>query len=261
MKFEFKSFPADLALCIVFSLALVPLVALDVSGAARIALGLPFVLFIPGYLLIFALFPEAPDKIDDAKSIGKTRGDACAEIKQCVGKSHKVVAAADGGGGKTKNKPNSVAGGTVGKSKHKTVAAAEDDGETQKKKGIDTIERIALSFGLSIAVVPLIGLMLNYTPWGIRLTPILVSLLIFNALMVAIGLFRWLRLPADKRLVIRFEIKKPVMPKSKLDAALTVILVIAILASVVTLVYVIATPKQGEKFTEFYILGTGGKAD
>ncbi|MGB3943467.1 MAG: DUF1616 domain-containing protein, partial [Methanothrix sp.] len=32
---------------------------------------------------------------------------------------------------------------------------------------LDGIERVALSFGLSIAVVPLIGLGLNYTPWGI----------------------------------------------------------------------------------------------
>ena len=33
----------------------------------------------------------------------------------------------------------------------------------------DGIERIALSFGVSIAVVPLIGLALNYTPFGSRL--------------------------------------------------------------------------------------------
>ncbi len=31
---------------------------------------------------------------------------------------------------------------------------------------IDGIERAALSFGLSIAIVPLIGLALNFTPWG-----------------------------------------------------------------------------------------------
>jgi hypothetical protein len=36
----------------------------------------------------------------------------------------------------------------------------------------DTIERVALSLGLSLALVPMIGLLLNYTPWGIRLTPI-----------------------------------------------------------------------------------------
>jgi uncharacterized membrane protein len=48
--------------------------------------------------------------------------------------------------------------------------------------------------------------------------------------------------------------------KSRLDRALTIILIITILLSIAALVYVIVTPKQGEKFTEFYILGPGGKA-
>ena len=48
-----------------------------------------------------------------------------------------------------------------------------------KKDDLDGIERTALSFGLSIAVTPLIGLLLNYTPFGIRLEPILISLSIF----------------------------------------------------------------------------------
>ncbi|MEM1745096.1 MAG: DUF1616 domain-containing protein, partial [Candidatus Nezhaarchaeales archaeon] len=38
------------------------------------------------------------------------------------------------------------------------------------------LERLALSIGLSLALVPLVGLILNYTPWGIRLDPIMVSL-------------------------------------------------------------------------------------
>jgi len=42
---------------------------------------------------------------------------------------------------------------------------------------LDKIERVALSIGMSLALVPIIGLLLNYTPWGIRLTPITISLL------------------------------------------------------------------------------------
>jgi len=48
--------------------------------------------------------------------------------------------------------------------------------------------------------------------------------------------------------------------KGRLDKALTVILIITIIMSIAALVYVIVTPKQGEKFTEFYILGPGSKA-
>lgn len=44
-------------------------------------------------------------------------------------------------------------------------------------KNLDTIERVSLSLGMSLALVPIVGLLLNYTPWGIRLTPIVLSLL------------------------------------------------------------------------------------
>jgi uncharacterized membrane protein len=49
----------------------------------------------------------------------------------------------------------------------------------------DAIERIALSFGMSLALVSIVGLLINYTPWGIRPTPITLSLL---AMTVAFAL-------------------------------------------------------------------------
>jgi uncharacterized membrane protein len=137
-----------------------------------------------------------------------------------------------------------------------------------KKDDLDGIERIALSFGLSIAVVPLLGLGLNYTPWGIRLIPILVTLVIFTLIMCAITIYRRSELPGGEVFSVPFaaffaSIHEEIFtkPGSRVDRILTVILVISIIASVVMLVYVIVTPKQGEKFTEFYILGLGGMAD
>jgi len=41
---------------------------------------------------------------------------------------------------------------------------------------IDWIERVALAFGLSIAVVPLLGLLLNFTPFGIRPVPVFATI-------------------------------------------------------------------------------------
>ncbi|ASJ10297.1 hypothetical protein A3L12_02790 [Thermococcus sp. P6] len=132
-----------------------------------------------------------------------------------------------------------------------------------ERKELDNIERLALSFGLSIAIVPLIGLALNYTPWGIRLTPILVSLTAFNILFSIAGIYRrasavnpWIPGISLERIKEELEWEK----SSRLDKALTVVLIIAILSSIATLGYVITHPKPGEKFTEFYILGPGGKA-
>lgn len=45
-----------------------------------------------------------------------------------------------------------------------------------RRGDLSQLERLALSVGLSLALVPLVGLLLNYTPWGIRLNPIIVSL-------------------------------------------------------------------------------------
>ncbi|MCK9441063.1 MAG: DUF1616 domain-containing protein [Methanothrix sp.] len=136
-----------------------------------------------------------------------------------------------------------------------------------KKADLEGIERTALAFGLSIAVVPLIGLALNYTPWGIRLTPVVVSLAIFTIAMAVAAYWRRMNLPAPERFSIQFREtinswKTEILAdeKSRLDKALTVILIVTIFLSIAALVYVIVTPKQGEKFTEFYILGPDGKA-
>ncbi|MEM2704032.1 MAG: DUF1616 domain-containing protein [Candidatus Bathyarchaeia archaeon] len=58
------------------------------------------------------------------------------------------------------------------------------------EKTLDTIERTALSLGMSIALVPMIGLLLNYTPWGIRLTPIVLSLLTLTVAFATAALLR-----------------------------------------------------------------------
>jgi len=105
-----------------------------------------------------------------------------------------------------------------------------------KKTQLDTIERVALSFGLSIAVVPLIGLILNYTPWGIRLYPILVSLTGFIVVMSAVAWIRRFYVLPPERLSININIDfSSFGTQSKLDKALTVILIGAIIAAIGTL--------------------------
>ena len=49
-----------------------------------------------------------------------------------------------------------------------------------RREDLSQLERLALSIGLSLALVPLVGLILNYTPWGIRLNPIIISLTILT---------------------------------------------------------------------------------
>lgn len=58
------------------------------------------------------------------------------------------------------------------------------------KNEIDRIERIALSIELSITIVVIIGLLLNYTPWGIRLGPILPAISSFTLILAGVAAAR-----------------------------------------------------------------------
>jgi len=120
-----------------------------------------------------------------------------------------------------------------------------------RQDSLGGIEHLALSFGLSIAVVPLIGLILNYTPWGIRLFPILMSIALFIVATSAVGWYRQRRLPAAERFSVTFKTGAPNWGgMTKLDRGLSISLVVAIVAALVSLGYVVAAPKEGEKFTE-----------
>ncbi|MDM7934094.1 MAG: DUF1616 domain-containing protein [Methanothrix sp.] len=55
---------------------------------------------------------------------------------------------------------------------------------------LDAIERLALSIGLSICIVVLIGIGLNYTPWGIRVEPILFSVSAFTLAFAGVSAHR-----------------------------------------------------------------------
>lgn len=57
-------------------------------------------------------------------------------------------------------------------------------------KNLDSIERIALSLGMSVALGPLVGLLLNYTPWGIRLTPLVLSLFALTLVFATAAVIR-----------------------------------------------------------------------
>ncbi|RZN35147.1 MAG: DUF1616 domain-containing protein [Methanophagales archaeon ANME-1-THS] len=219
--------PEDLALVILLTVLCIPFVLIPPLNETpvRIILGLPLVLFLPGYSLIALLFPRRAD--------------------------------------------------------------------------LDVLERIALGFGLSIALVPLLGLALNYTPFGIRLSPIL-AVLTLVTVSFALGAVvrrrmipeaerfevsfaaafeqlrasfsaegvphRRERLPKPKRFILDFspfvqDLKKKFKRTGpQIDRILSVILISAIVVAIAMVIYVLVTPKQGEQFTEFYILGPGGMA-
>jgi uncharacterized membrane protein len=128
--------------------------------------------------------------------------------------------------------------------------------------GISNPQRIALSFGLSVALVPTITLILSFW-FGVTLGPLLVALALFIVICTVIAEVRRRALP----LAERFSVKLPQIQivekvfsrsKSRVDKLLSVILVLSILTLALTVGYSIAFPNPGEPFTEFYLLGANG---
>lgn len=135
-----------------------------------------------------------------------------------------------------------------------------------KKDGLENIERLALSFGLSIALVSLLGLLLKFI-FGKGLFYLLLSLCLSTIIIIVFAAYRREKLPPEKRFYVPFhriqELLKEELdiPKSKTDRIITGILIFSIVLAIGLLYFVITVPKIGEKFTEFYILGPEGKAD
>lgn len=209
-----RHLPADLA-AVVGAVALVNLAAFAPvvrASPVRVALGLAFVLFVPGYVLVAVLFPESGDPPAAAESSGE----------------------------------QPVAG---------PAATA--------RRGVDGVERAALSFGLSIAVVALLGLALDFTPWGIRLVPIMTATSGLVLAGAAIAAARRFSLPADERFRVPYRAwlrtarSEVLDPDSRVDAGLNVLLAFAVVLAVASVSFAVLVPPEGERFTAFYVLTEG----
>jgi uncharacterized membrane protein len=131
-----------------------------------------------------------------------------------------------------------------------------------KESDIDLMERCALSFGISVAVVPLIGFGLNFTPWGIRLDPIVISLTLFTLVMVLIAFYKRARLPLNEQFRIPFSeiagtIRNGIFPHkgNRVDQLLAVTLLLIVVIAIITTIYVFTVPKEGEHYSDFFVLG------
>jgi uncharacterized membrane protein len=197
----------------------------------RVVFGLTLVLFCPGYALVAALFPE--------------RG------KRAVG-----AGGDDGGDGASDADPGS-----------EPAADAESVPESARTPttgatggGIDGIERVALSIGLSVAVVPLVGLVLNFTPLGIRLVPIMVAISVLTLGATALAARRRWALPAEERLTVPYREwfsnarSELFRPATRADAALNLLLAVSLVLAATSVGYALLIPADGEEFTEFYLL-------
>lgn len=133
-----------------------------------------------------------------------------------------------------------------------------------RKESLEGIERFALSFGLSLVITSIIGFTV-YSQLGTQINYIFLVVSILTIILSFLAYIRRLNLQEEDRFNVNFKyyfnrIIESFNGESKKDKVLSIILAVSIILAISATAYVIAVPKEGEKFTEFYILGPDGKA-
>jgi len=124
-----------------------------------------------------------------------------------------------------------------------------------RKGDINGTARAALSVISSIAVTPLLGLILNSTRWGITIQSVSCTVGAFILVTSAVGSLRQMRLAPDRRFAIELRLARPAWGSGPIDVVTTGVMIMLGLGVLLTAGYLIAKPKLGEVFTEFSIVG------
>jgi uncharacterized membrane protein len=169
----------------------------------RTVLAAPFVLFVPGYALIAALFPRIsvePDRL-----------------------------------------------------------SSSDTGSAFRSRGLTLIERMTLSIGSSIALVILVGLLIEASPWKIRLGSVFLAISLLTVGAVVFATIRRLKRPSEERIDASFasiaaRAADAVRPETNIDGLLNAALMIAIVLAAATVGYGVTGTQDRGSFTELYIL-------
>ena len=198
--------PVDLVVLVTFVGAVdVALAQSFVYGTPlAVALGVPLVLFAPGYAVVAMLFPGAGPE----------------------------------------GEPNGWVRATVG----------------TERVGLTPGERLAVSFGTSLALLPLLGVALSLTGVGFAPWTVITSLSAITVGGGVVGAVRRVRLPPSERFGVPVRslasrLRSGVVgTDSALEAALNVALAIAVLAAVASLGYAVAAPSDGEQFSHLSLV-------
>jgi uncharacterized membrane protein len=130
-----------------------------------------------------------------------------------------------------------------------------------KQTDLGALERLTLSFGVSIAITSFAGLILHFTIWGLGFNSILISISIFILAAAATGYYRQSRLKENERTSFLIKLNIPAWGNmTQLNKILSVILGLTLVIAIGSLSYTLTAPKQEERFTEFYILNENGRA-
>jgi uncharacterized membrane protein len=122
-------------------------------------------------------------------------------------------------------------------------------------------ERIALTLGLSVFLLPGLGLILNFSPFGITLGSVTVSAIVFSAMASLVLWHRRKEIPENMQFPPHLELTKTLAPtrSSRIAVALYFGIAVVLVGIIYMLILFATEPQPVENFTEFYILTDDGE--
>lgn len=202
----------------------------------RPLLALPFLFFLPGYVIVAALFPTHGRHAAESEPHGADQREAEQRDSADDRREWRRVPFLPLEAG-----PRAA------------VAALPS-------RRIDLVERVALSFGVSVAVMPLFGLLLAGTPWGFRTSAVTGGLSVLVVAGAAVGTVRRLQQPEDERFgvplrrwiaTLRAAVVQPAHP---VDAMVNAALLLSVVVALSALAYGLAVPNHQAAYTDFYLV-------
>ncbi|HET7323032.1 MAG TPA: DUF1616 domain-containing protein [Halococcus sp.] len=205
-----RGLPGDLIVLIIYTVVVGGFIVVgDLSSILRFVIGIPFLLFVPGYAVLAALFPGRPSR-------------NAGQVSSLSGMSRRFTSM-----------------------------------RSIQQRGVRWGERVALSFGLSLFIIPILALILDLTPFPFRTGPIVTVLVLFSLLFALGGVVRRLRLSRAERFAVPVgywaEDFLDGITDSPVDALLNIVLILAILVATASMTYALAVPKDAASYTGFSV--------
>lgn len=129
---------------------------------------------------------------------------------------------------------------------------------TSGAQQIAWVERLALSFGASIVLLPILGVVLAVAGLPMTASTVVLSLGVFAVLGMAVGTVRRWQLPPEARFRVPYERwverGRASVTGSRRDVLVNLVLALSIVLAAGGFAYALAAPNDGSAYTEFVLL-------
>lgn len=131
--------------------------------------------------------------------------------------------------------------------------------DAMAEHGLSGLERVALGFGASVALLPVVGVALAASPWSIAPWPVLLAVGGIAIFSSVVGAIRRFRRPPDRRFSVPIRAwlgrgRRALSGGSTVESALNVGLAVAVVLSVAAIGFAVATPGPSQSYTTVSLL-------